>query len=189
MKDSTPPSPPAWLQKARSHWQHSGTRRPDFARTPGPGEESVWDYPRPPALVDDSREVVVRVHGVEIARSRRARRILETASPPTFYLPPEDVRRDLLIPAPGQSFCEWKGPASYWTVAVDDTRIESAAWTYPKPFGEFAGIAGWYAFYPGKVDCLVDGQQVRPQAGGFYGGWVTDEIIGPYKGEPGTGGW
>jgi len=177
------------LESARKGWQHRGQQRPPFAKEPGPGEESVWDYPRPPAIVADAREVVVRAHGVEIARSLNAIRILETASPPTFYLPPEDVHKEHLTRVSGSTFCEWKGAAAYFDIKTADAVIPAAAWAYFEPFPESAAIAGWHAFYPGKVECFVAGERVRAQIGGFYGGWITDEVIGPFKGEPGTGGW
>ena len=168
-------------------WQHRGQRRPDFADTPGPGQESVWDYPRPPAL--DPAEQLVEVFEGErlLARSRGALRVLETASPPTVYLPPGDVRTDLLVPVAQSSFCEWKGSASYWALA--DAPDMPVGWSYAQPSPRFRDIAGWFSFYPARVRCLLDGETVRPQGGGFYGGWVTDAIVGPWKGEAGTGGW
>jgi uncharacterized protein (DUF427 family) len=156
---------------------------------PGPGQESVWDYPRPPALVGDERLVEVYDGAERIASSRRACRVLETASPPTFYLPPEDVDTGRLAVARGSSFCEWKGRARYWRLARTGEDAEPVAWTYPAPTSAFAAIAGWYAFYPGRVRCLVDGELVRAQAGAYYGGWVTGEIVGPFKGDAGTGHW
>jgi uncharacterized protein (DUF427 family) len=179
-------------------WKRVGQERPPFAIEPGPGQESVWDYPRPPRLVADPREIVVRVGDVEIARTRRAVRVLETASPPTFYIPPDDVRRELLQPAPGSSFCEWKGAATYWSVVADGggdgndgaiERREQAAWSYPAPMQAFESIRDYFSFYPARVDCFVDDERVRAQPGGFYGGWITSEIVGPVKGEPGTSGW
>ena len=167
-------------------WQFSGKRRPDFAEEPGPGQESVWDYPRPPALERSSREVLVLSGAVELARSSRCYRVLETASPPTWYIPPEDVKLAALVSVAGSSFCEWKGSASYWGLA---TSGEMVGWSYPEPSESFAAIRGAFSFYPGRVECYVDGARVRPQPGGFYGGWVTDEIVGPMKGEPGTGHW
>ena len=156
----------------------------------GPGEESVWSYPRPPRLVADARLVEVRFGGELVAATRRAVRHLETASPPTFYLPPDDVRRECLEAAPGSSYCEWKGAAAYWDVVAGGRRAERAAWSYPRPAAGYAELAGWFAFYPGRVDgCFVDGERVRPQAGPFYGGWVTREIRGPHKGAPGTEWW
>ncbi len=156
----------------------------------GPGEESVWSYPRPPRLVADSRRVEVRYAGQLVAATRRAVRHLETASPPTFYLPPEDVRRDLLEEAAGTSHCEWKGRAVYWDLVVSGQRAARAAWSYPRPAAGYRELAGWFGFYPGRVDeCLVDGERVRPQPGPFYGGWMTREIRGPVKGAPGTEWW
>jgi len=177
------------LESARNGWTNRGQQRPPFAHEPGPGQESVWDYPRPPAIVPDTREVLVRVHGTEIARSSNAIRILETASPPTFYLPPEDVNLDCLQRISRSTFCEWKGAATYFDIRSETGSAAAAAWAYFEPFPESADIAGYYAFYPGKVECFVAGERVRAQAGGFYGGWITDEIVGPFKGEPGTGGW
>jgi uncharacterized protein (DUF427 family) len=170
-------------------WRYTGRTRPPFAVSPAEGQESVWDYPRPPSVQPDSREVVVRAHGVAVARSTASLRVLETASPPTFYLPPRDVRQDLLSAAPGASVCEWKGRATYWTLTVGDARIERAAWSYPEPFPGFEAIRDYLAFYPGRLECLVDGVRVQPQPGRFYGGWITPEVVGPFKGEPGTEGW
>ena len=181
------PEIPDWLARARDKWTNTGTERPDFAEEPGPGQESVWDYPRPPALVGDTRLVVVGDPETPLASTQRALRVLETASPPTFYLPPDDVDRDRLVAATGSSMCEWKGQARYW--ALRDGPDEVIAWDYPNPFGEFERLAGYLSFYPGRIECRVDGEVVRPQPGGFYGGWMTDEIVGPVKGEPGTGGW
>lgn len=180
------PDVPSWLADARNHWTNTGARRPPFAGDPGPGQESVWDYPRPPAIVPDSRLVVVG-DADAVASTTRSIRVLETASPPTFYIPADDVRTDALVAAPGRSFCEWKGPARYWALADDPTT--PIGWDYPEPFEEFSAIAGHYSFYPARVACTVDGEAVRPQAGGFYGGWVTDEVVGPFKGDPGTGSW
>lgn len=179
--------PPAWLAKARSGWSNTGSQRPPFAETPKPGQESVWDYPRPPVVVADGREVVVGDPSDPLARTTGAVRVLETASPPTVYLPPADVAWAALVEVEGSSFCEWKGPAQYWAFGAQPAA--PIGWTYPRPFAEFASIAGWISFYPGRVACSLGGELVRPQAGGFYGGWITDEVIGPYKGEPGTGGW
>jgi uncharacterized protein (DUF427 family) len=133
--------------------------------------------------------VEVRFDDQPIALSERAVRILETASPPTFYLPREDVRMHLLRPAGGHSFCEWKGEACYFDLIAGDRVVATAAWSYEHPFDDFERIAGHISFYPGRVDCFVDGERVSPQIGGFYGGWITNEIVGPFKGEPGTGGW
>jgi uncharacterized protein (DUF427 family) len=157
---------------------------------PGPGQESVWDYPRPPRL-EPTDSVVVVVHaGVVVAESRRAMRVLETSQAPAFYIPPDDVDLSLLRPSTHASFCEWKGRASYLDLVVGDEEALEAAWTYRTPTPAFANIAGWFAFYPQRVDaCRVDGELVRAMDGGFYGGWVTSKVVGPFKGGPGTATW
>lgn len=180
---------PDWLRQARSHWTNTGARRPDFADTPGPGQESVWDYPRPPALDPVDREVVVRAADRDLARTRRAIRVLETASPPTFYVPAADVDTARLRPAPGTSLCEWKGEARFWVLRDAPEGTPPVAWSYPEPFPEFSAVRGFFSFYPSRVDCSVDGETVTSQPGGFYGGWITSEIVGPWKGAPGSGGW
>lgn len=172
-------------------WRYTGQDRPVFAEAPGPGQESVWDYPRPPRLVPYAREVVVRVGDLEIARTRRALRMLETASPPTIYLPFADARQDLLVEARevGSTYCEWKGSAHYWSIVSGDVRLRGVAWSYPLPSAPYEAIAACFSVYPGRVACFVDGERVKAQAGGFYGGWVTEEIVGPWKGGIGTTGW
>lgn len=156
----------------------------------GPGEESVWAYPRPPELVKDTRRVEVRFAGELVASSVQTVRHLETASPPTFYIPPGDVRGEFLEAAAGSSFCEWKGRAVYFDVVAGERRARQAAWSYPHAEPPFEALSGWLAFYPGRVDgCFVNGERVRPQPGPFYGGWITDEIRGPVKGPPGTEWW
>ena len=177
------------LDRARSMWKSRGQTRPPMAIEPGPGQESVWDYPRPPVIVPDTRLVEIKFAGTLIAETRAARRVLETASPPTVYLPPDAVKPGCLRAVPGHSFCEWKGQASYFNVCVNGHTASKAAWCYHEPFEAFAEIADYLAFYPGRVDCFVDGEHVQAQAGGFYGGWITREIVGPFKGETGTSGW
>lgn len=159
--------------------------------TPGPGQESVWDYPRPPRLEETARHIEVIFNGVVIAETRRAKRILETSHPPVYYIPPEDVRMEYLQVMPQQAtYCEWKGQAGYYTVAVGGKSAPGAAWFYPRPQPAYAGIQHYIAFYPGRMDrCLVDGEVVQAQPGDFYGGWITREIVGPFKGDPGTLGW
>ena len=168
-------------------WQHTGQHRPDFAVEPGPGQESVWDYPRPPALVADARHVIVRERDAVVADTHKGLRLCETASPPTFYLPPDDVDWDLLVPARGSSVCEWKGEAKYW--ALKSEPGTAIAWTYPRPRSRYDRLRNYVAFYPAMVDCYVDGETVQPQPGRFYGGWITTDVVGPFKGEPGTGHW
>ena len=158
---------------------------------PGPGPESAWDYPRPPAVLPTSRHVRIRFSGVTVADTTAAVRVLETAGAPTWYLPREDVRMDLLRPSGGGgTVCEWKGAATYFDLAAGDRISPKAAWTYERPLPGFEALTGRIAFYAGRVDeAMVDGEAVRPQPGGFYGGWVTDDVVGPFKGEPGTEGW
>jgi uncharacterized protein (DUF427 family) len=180
---------PLWIQQSREHWQWRGTGRPAFAHVPAAGQESVWDYPRPPRLAPDSREVVVRWGTVEVARTRRAIRVLETAHPPSFYLPWDDVARELFVAAAGGSFCEWKGPARYWSLLEGGRRLPNVAWSYPQPLAGAEPLANCVALYPAALECTVDGARVTPQPGGFYGGWITPELAGPFKGEAGSGGW
>jgi uncharacterized protein (DUF427 family) len=158
---------------------------------PGAGQESVWDYPRPPRLEPSSKHLQVVVNGVVIAESRRALRMLETSHPPVYYFPPVDVQIGSYFTTTERStFCEWKGSASYYTITVGEKSVANAAWYYQHPTHPYEALAGYIAFYPGKVDaCFVDGERVQPQAGDFYGGWITSNIVGPFKGEPGTLGW
>lgn len=154
-------------------------------------KESVWDYPRPPRVEPETRRVRVELGGETVADSTRAVRVLETASPPTIYVPREDVREDLLADAQGDhTYCEWKGRAHYLHAEAGGARADRAAWHYPDPHPGFDRLRDHIAFYAGRVDaCYLDAERVTPQGGSFYGGWVTAEIEGPYKGEPGTEGW
>jgi uncharacterized protein (DUF427 family) len=171
-------------------WVYTGDKRPSFAETPTTGQESVWDYPRPPKLVADHRRIVVQRGDLLIADSRDNYRILETAGPPTFYIPPRNVRVELMRPLPGTSICEWKGPAQYWTIETSTSAREAIAWSYPTAQAPYDTISGYFSFYPGRIECFVDGERVRPQPGYFYGGWITDEIVGPWKGgDSGTEWW
>lgn len=157
---------------------------------PGPAQESVWDYPRPPALEPTPRRIRVVLAGETIVDTTSAWRVLETSHPPNYYFPPEDIRLAVLIPADRGSVCEWKGRAEYFSVRVGDHEYANAAWAYPNPTPRFTPIAGYVAFYAGPMDrCLVDEEVVTPQPGGFYGGWITADIVGPFKGSPGTTGW
>ncbi|MEP4147709.1 MAG: DUF427 domain-containing protein [Halioglobus sp.] len=169
-------------------WKYIGKERPAFADQPGPGQESVWDYPRPPALVTSDALVQVFAGDLKIAESSRCLRVLETASPPTFYLPAKDIDWERLERIAGSSHCEWKGRATYWALASSPS-AGAIGWSYESPSAHFAAIDGHISFYPALVDCRVNNEQVRPQPGGFYGGWVTKEIAGPFKGAPGTGHW
>lgn len=156
----------------------------------GPGQESVWDYPRPPRVEQTSRQIQVIYNGLTIAETRRAKRVLETSHPPVYYIPSEDVQMQFLVPSSRSSFCEWKGRAAYYTVRVAERQARDAAWVYSNPAPGFEAIRGYLAFYPGLMDvCLVDGERVQAQPGDFYGGWITSDIVGPFKGGPGTQGW
>ncbi|MET0884451.1 MAG: DUF427 domain-containing protein [Acidimicrobiales bacterium] len=157
---------------------------------PGPGQESVWDYPRPPRIEPTDRRVRVELGGVLIGDTTRALRVLETSQPPAFYLPPEDVAREHLERTDKHSFCEWKGHADYWTVTVGERVARDAAWSYPAPNPAFVAIADHLAFYPRAMDgCFVDDERVESNDGDFYGGWITSAVVGPFKGAPGTGHW
>jgi uncharacterized protein (DUF427 family) len=158
---------------------------------PGPGQESVWDYPRPPRVQPVPERLRVVVDGETVAETSRGLRVLETAGAPVYYVPPGDVRLDLLRPGPRRSVCEWKGEAGYWTYdAGRGRRIEDVAWSYQDPKPGYEAIAGHLAFYAGRVDeAWVGDEQATPQPGRFYGGWVTARIVGPIKGEPGSFGW
>ncbi len=157
---------------------------------PGPGQESVWDYPRPPRLEDSERRIKVVFGGVTLAYTRRAKRVLETSHPPVYYIPPDDIRMEHLRLAEGTSFCEWKGGAHYYDLETQERRERRAAWCYPEPVSSYAELKDYVAFYPALMDaCWVDGEKVRAQKGAFYGGWVTSEVVGPFKGGLGTRGW
>ena len=161
-----------------------------FARktpiVPGPGQESVWDYPRPPRVEATSDRIVIELDGRVIAETSQAVRVLETSHPPVYYLPRESFAPGILQPAPGTSFCEFKGVATYLSVGS----VDSAAWFYETPTAGYSMLAGMVAVYPAQMDrCFVGGEVVRAQAGDFYGGWITSTIVGPFKGEPGTLGW
>ncbi len=157
---------------------------------PGPGQESVWDYPRPPRLEDSSRHIQIIFNNTIIADTRRAKRVLETSHPPSYYIPPEDIQMQYLIQTPRSTFCEWKGQAGYYSVVVGERRADSAAWFYTNPTPGFIGIKGYVSFYPSRMDtCTIDGEVVQAQAGDFYGGWITQDIVGPFKGGTGTWGW
>ncbi len=152
--------------------------------------ESVWDYPRPPKVEPSNEEIVVIHNGVELIRTNRSFRVLETSHPPTYYLPLADFKKDVLVPVDGNTFCEFKGRADYFDLVLPGTKIERFAWEYPEPTKGFTDLIGHIAFYPASVDTVtVDGEQVIPQEGGFYGGWITSRVKGPFKGAPGTWGW
>ncbi|MEU4169226.1 DUF427 domain-containing protein [Streptomyces sp. NPDC026665] len=161
-----------------------------MSRSTGHEIESVWDYPRPPAVVQDNRPVRVECGGRTVAETRSALRVLETSHPPTFYIPPVDVCTDLLFPTDGTSWCEWKGSARYWDLIIGDEVRSRAAWSYPGPNPAYTAVKDHFAFYASTVDrCVVGDEEVQAQDGDFYGGWITSDVKGPFKGAPGTRGW
>ncbi len=157
---------------------------------PGPGQESVWDYPRPPRIEDTTRHVQIVFNGVTIVDTHHAKRCLETSHPPTYYIPVDGIQMQYLIPTDHRTFCEFKGPASYYSVVVGDRRAENVAWQVTDPTRGYAELKGYVSFYPQPMDaCYVGGERVQPQPGNFYGGWITQDVVGPFKGEPGSWGW
>lgn len=159
--------------------------------TPGPSQESVWDYPRPPKLEMSKKHIRVYFGADLIAETNAAYRVLETSHPPVYYIPPIGIKMKYLRQHPRhQTFCEWKGMAVYWDVVSDHGESLQAAWSYPSPNDRFAPIKDYIAFYPSKVTgCYVDEEKVQAQEGDFYGGWITSNIVGPFKGGQGTSGW
>ena len=157
---------------------------------PKAGQESVWDYPRPPRLESVKKTIEVWFADTLIARTNQAYRVLETSHPPVYYLPPQDVAIECLKPVDKRTGCEWKGEGAYYDVVVGDAVARDAAWYYARPRPAFETIKDFPAFYAHKMDrCLVDGVEVEPQPGNFYGGWITPEIVGPFKGIEGSWGW
>ncbi|MYT73441.1 MULTISPECIES: DUF427 domain-containing protein [unclassified Streptomyces] len=180
----------AWCYEDEVYLDHLQGDEPASLTAPR-ANESVWDYPRPPAVRADDRTVRIECAGQVVADTGRAIRVLETSHPPVFYIPPADVRTDLLIRSNGRrTWCEWKGAAQYWDVVVGDDVRRRAAWSYPHPEPDYAQLAGFIAFYPSLMDrCTVAGEVVTAQDGDFYGGWITGEVQGPFKGAPGTQRW
>ncbi len=157
---------------------------------PKTGQESVWDYPRPPILQATRKHLKIIFNQVIIAETTRAFRVLETSHPPVYYFPPEDVRTEFLSEAGGSSFCEWKGRAGYYDLQVGEKSAKNAGWFYAEPTLKFAKIKNFIAFYPSKMDaCFADDERVQSQEGDFYGGWITKDIVGPFKGGAETWGW
>lgn len=152
-----------------------------------PGQESVWDYPRPPRVEPTGKRLRVIFNGEIVAETRRGLRVLETSLPPSYYFPPADVRWEFLKPTDHWTVCEWKGTAQHFALEVRGARSDNAAWCYPEPVAGYGAIRGYVAFYPARVDaCFVDEAQAQPQEERYYGGWITPDVIGPFKGAPGT---
>jgi len=157
---------------------------------PGPGQESVWDYPRPPRVEPSNKRIRVVLNGETIADSTHTYRVLETSHPPAYYIPREDVQMEKFTQTSRRTICEFKGAATYFTIQVGDKVVANAAWSYENPTPRFEPIKDYIALYPGRMDaCYVDEEQVQAQEGDFYGGWITSDIVGPFKGGPGTLGW
>ncbi|WP_010186559.1 DUF427 domain-containing protein [Sphingomonas sp. PAMC 26605] len=157
---------------------------------PRPGQESVWAFPRPAIAQPSAAHIVIAHRGIILADTRASVRTLETSHPPSYYIPRRDIRESALRPGRGSSFCEWKGDATYWDVVLDDTVLPAVGWSYPRPTSAFAALADHIAFYAAPFDrCSVDGETVVPQPGGFYGGWITSAVAGPFKGVPGSRFW
>lgn len=155
-----------------------------------PGQESVWTFPRPAVAERTSARIVIEHNGRNVADSANAIRVLETSHPPNYYIPPSNIDPGILQRAAGSSFCEWKGFATYWDVVVDDQVLPRVGWSYEDPSSGFQILRGHVAFYGAPFDrCSVDGETVTPQPGGFYGGWITSRVVGPFKGVPGSQGW
>ena len=181
--------PPGHLEREVERWSRGASRRPR-PHPVGPGQESVWDYPRPPRVEPVGTAVRVEVGGQRVADTRACLRVLETASPPTYYIPVRDVHMEWLIRGVGASWCEWKGEAAYWDLVGGSRPIAGVAWSYPDPFEEYAALRDHLAFFAQRADaCFVGESRVTPQPGRFYGGWVTPSLAGPFKGEPGSQGW
>ena len=179
-----------WIERARAAWRWRGEDRPPFAVEPTEGQESVWDYPRPPSVEPVTVPVRIELGGITLAESHRAVRVLETASAPAIYVPSTDIRMDLLRPDTAGAVCEWKGPWVYWNIVTPEHTSPRAAWGYTDPWSGYEAIRDCLSFYLGRVDaCWLGDQKVESQPGGFYGGWVTPEIVGPMKGGPGSQGW
>ncbi len=157
---------------------------------PKAGQESVWDYPRPPRVEASQKRVRIYLSGRYLVDSQRAFRVLETSHPPVYYVPQEDIQMQFLVKEAKTSFCEFKGQAAYWSIRVEGAELKYVAWSYPDPSDRFSQIKNYLAFYPSKMDaCFLDDEQITAQEGDFYGGWISSDIVGPFKGGTGTWGW
>ena len=172
------------VERARAVWQYRGQSRPTFATEPKQGETSVWDFPRPPVIEDVTGTMSVRLGAQLLASTERGKRVLEPAGAPTYYFPPGDVIAPLSVTG-ARSICEWKGLAE----ALSLRERANVGWRYVEMFEEFQSIHRWVAFYPARVDCYIDGARMEAQPGGFYGGGVSGDLVGPIKGEPGSSQW
>ena len=184
------PQDPEHIEREREKWRAFKRRRPTQIVPPGPGQESVWDYPRPPRVETVRRTLRVEFAGIVLAHSRRVLRVIETASPPVYYVLPEDIRMEFFKASEHETFCEWKGLARYWSIRVGERHADDAAWSYPRPDAGYEAIQGHLAFLSGKLDaCYLGQERVTPQPRNYYGGWITADIVGPFKGAPGSQAW
>ncbi len=157
---------------------------------PGPGQESVWDYPRPPRIEDVTKHIRIIFNNELIVDTHRSKRGLETSHPPTYYIPTDDIKMEYLIPSSHSTFCEWRGVARYYHLKVGDRQVDNVAWYYTEIVPAYEELLGHVSFYPRPMDaCYVDDEKVEPQPGDFYAGWITSDIVGPFKGVPGSWGW
>ena len=178
------------MEEETAHRRTFPRERPANIEPPAPGQESVWDYPRPPRIEPVPLPLRVEFAGVTVAATVRGLRVCETSGAPAYYFPPEDVKRVFLRPMTHTTRCEWKGAAAYWTLSVRGRESQAAAWCYPAPLDGYEAIAGWFAFHAERADaCYVGDERAVPQPGGYYGGWITSGIVGPFKGDPGTERW
>lgn len=175
----------AQIEAARSKWEFDGRRRPEFAEPTAAGDESVWDFPRPPLIVPVAARLRVVCDGIPVAETESGVRVLETAGAPTYYFPPRDVDPALVEFGDMVSICEWKGVAQ----AVHVAGRQDAGWRYVRMFEAFAQLHEWLSFYPSRLECYVGDARAEPQPGGYYGGWVLGNLRGPIKGGPGTQDW
>lgn len=182
---------PSDLQKERDKWRNWPRIRPDQIVIPGPGQESVWDYPRPPRVEPVFVPLRVEILGRQIlAETCRGYRVLETSGPPVYYFPPEAIHQEYLLPSSTRCLCEWKGISHSWSIRINDDFSPDAAWSYPDPWEGYEHIKNYFAFNASRVEaCFVNGERVRPQPGEYYGGWITSNIVGPFKGESGSENW
>jgi uncharacterized protein (DUF427 family) len=184
------PAPADAYAGEREKWHNFPRVRPDNIPPAGPGQESVWDYPRPPRVEPVAARIRVEFGGRVLAESVAAIRVCETSSPPVYYVPPADVDLSCLLNSERTSFCEWKGVARYWTVRAGSRIATDAAWSYPEPDPGYETIRNYLSFYPRRMDaCWVGENRVTPQPGLYYGGWVTPNLVGPFKGVPRSEAW
>jgi uncharacterized protein (DUF427 family) len=179
----------ALARPGKNSKRHKGATVSRPPTPPGPGHVSVWDYPRPPRVEESSRYILVRLDDLILAETRRVKRVLETSLAPSFYIPRQDVAMEYLISSDLHTICEWKGRASYFELRSEGIFVRKAAWTYENPTPGVIEIRGHIALNPNRLECFLDGERVQAQVGGFYGGWISPDLIGPFKGDPGTRFW